>query len=82
MPIDFIGIRSGDTKYIVRELFKELYLGGELPAKIPMSRPMNEWLAMWTGLARPVFLSHYTDNMIGDPTWLVLALDWFLITIK
>ena len=82
MPIDYSRIRSGDTKYIVRELFKWLYPGVELPAKIPMPRPMNEWLVKWAGPAHPEFLPHCTDKMTGDQKWLVWALERFLNAIE
>ena len=77
-PIEYQRIRSGDTKYIIRELFRELYPGVEVPAKIPMPRPVNEWFANWEGPSRPEFIPHCTDNMTGDQKWLVWALERFL----
>ncbi len=77
-PIDYERIRSGDTKYVIRELFRELYPGVDLPAKIPMPRPVNEWFAKWEGPARPEFIPHCTDNMTGDQKWMVWCLERFL----
>lgn len=77
-PIDYERIRSGDTKYIIRELFRELYPGIELPAKIPMPRPVNEWFADWKGPTRPEFIPHCTDDMTGDQKWMVWCLERFL----
>ncbi len=78
VPIDYARIRSGDTKYIIRELFKSLYPGEEIPAKIPMPRPVKEWFSSWTGPTRPEFIPHSTDNMTGDQKWLIWALERFL----
>lgn len=76
--IDYQRIRSGDTKYIIRELFSELYPGIEMPKKIPMPRPVNEWFATWEGPRRAEFIPHCTDNMTGDQKWMVWCLERFL----
>ena len=81
-PIDYERIRSGDTKYIIRELFKELYPGIELPEKIPMPRPVNEWFANWNGPTRSEFIPHCTDDMTGDQKWMVWCLERFLNIIE
>lgn len=78
VPLDYKRIRLGDTKYIIRELFKELYPNFTLPAKIPMPRPMNEWFLNWTGPSRPEFIPHCTDNMNGDQKWMVWCLERYL----
>lgn len=77
-PIDYNRIRSGETKYIIRELFMDLYPGIELPAKIPMPRPMNEWFSNWEGPKREEFIPHSTDNMTGDQKWMVWCLERYL----
>lgn len=76
--VDYKRIRGGDTKYLVREAFKILYPDEALPAKIPMPRPMNEWLEKWEGPRRPEFILHCTDNMTGDQKWMVWALEKYL----
>ena len=78
IPIDYERIRSGDTKYIIRELFREFYPDVELPAKIPMPRPVNEWFSEWTGPVRQEFIPHCTDNMSGDQKWMVWCLERYL----
>lgn len=80
--IDYERIRSGDTKYIIRELFRHLYPGEEMPAKIPMPRPVNEWFADWSGPERPEFIPHCTDNMTGDQKWMVWCLERYLNMIE
>lgn len=81
-PIDYQRIRSGDTKYIIRELFRELYPGRELPTKIPMPRPVNEWFATWDGPKRKEFIPHCTDNMTGDQKWMVWCLERYLNNLE
>ena len=78
VPIDYARIRSGDTKYLVREAFKKLYPDFNVTPKIPMPRPMNEWMQNWDGPKRPEFIPHCTDNMSGDQKWMVFALEMFL----
>lgn len=80
--IDYKRIRSGETKYIVRELFTKLYPGMEIPKKIPMPRPVNEWFSNWNGPIRNEFLPHCTDNMSGDQRWMVWCLERFLNMIE
>jgi len=75
VPIDYKRIRSGDTKYLVREVFKKIYGDEVIPAKIPMPRPMDEWMKDWKGPTRPEFIPHCTDNLSGDQKWMVYALE-------
>lgn len=82
VPINYQRIRTGDTKYIVRELFKELYPDINPPSKIPMPRPMNEWFADWEGPKRNEFIPHCTDNLNGDQRWMVWCLERFLNMIE
>ncbi len=81
-PIDYERIRSGDTKYIVRELFRELYPGIEPPAKIPFPRPADEWFANWKGPVRKEFIPHSADNMKGDQKWMIWCLERYLNMIE
>lgn len=77
-PLDYGRIRAGDTKYIIREAFQKLYPGMEIPAKIPMPRPVNEWFADWNGPVREEFIPHSTDGMTGDQKWMVWCLERYL----
>lgn len=77
-PLDYDRIRSGENKYIVREVFRKLYPEFTVPPKTPMPRPMNEWLQDWEGPTRPEFWPHCTDHMTGDQKWLVWCLEKFL----
>lgn len=78
VPIDYQRIRSGDTKYFVREVYHQLYGDETLPVKIPLPRPMNEWMAKWGGPHRSEFYPHCTQNMTGDQKWMVFALENYL----
>ncbi len=76
-PLDYARVRSGESKYIVREVFKELYGDYEMPPKVPMPRATNEWFKDWEGPHRPEFWAHCTDHMTGDQKWLVWCLERF-----
>ena len=76
--IDYTRIRDGENKYIVREIFKRLYPGWEIPVKTPMPRPMNEWLKTWDGPNREEFWDNCVDGLTGDQKWLVWILERFL----
>lgn len=78
VPLDYDRVRAGENKYVVRELFKKLYPNWTIPTKTPMPRPMNEWMASWSGPTRSEFWSHCTDSLTGDQKWLVWALERFL----
>lgn len=77
-PINYARVRNGESKYLVREIFSRLYPEWEVPKKIPMPRPMNEWLKGWRGPVRSEFYPHCTDDMSGDQKWLVWSLETFL----
>lgn len=82
IPMDYQRIRSGENKYLVREIFHRLYPKFTVPTKVPMPRPVNEWLKNWMGPSRDEFWPHCTDNMTGDQKWLVWALEKFLDIIE
>jgi len=82
IPIDLNRIRSGDSKYLVRELFSKLYNGYNMPDKIPMPRPTNEWLKSWTGPERKEFIPDCAIHLSGDQKWMVFCLESFLNQIN
>lgn len=82
VPLDYQRIRNGESKYLIREIFNRRYPGWDIPEKVPMPRPMNEWMQNWQGPIRPEFWPHCTDNMTGDQKWMVWALERFLNLIK
>ncbi len=78
MSLDYGRIRHGENKYLVREVFQRLYPGFAVPQKLPMPRPMNEWMRNWKGPVRPEFWPHCIDGMTGDQKWLIWALERYL----
>ena len=76
--IDYSRIRAGDTKYLVREVYRFLYPDSRIPHKIPMPRPMEEWLALWEGPKRAEFWPDCHKNMTGDQKWMLFILEMFL----
>ena len=81
-PIDYKKIRAGQSKYVVREAFAKLYPASDAPQKIPMPRPMNEWMSDWQGPSRAEFIPHCTDGMSGDQKWMVYGLEKYLNMIE
>ena len=77
-PIDYKKIRGGEPKYIVREAFRKLYPDEDIPKKIPMPRPVNEWFENWQGTTRKEFLPHCHENLNGNQRWMVWCLERFL----
>ena len=76
--LDYIRIRRGENKYLVREVFKKLYPSFNIPEKIPMPRPMNEWLKDWKGPIREEFWQNSVEGLTGDQKWLLWSLEKFL----
>jgi asparagine synthetase B (glutamine-hydrolysing) len=77
-PLDIARVRNGDSKYIVREVYKKLYPNVPMTAKIPMPRPMNEWLENWEGPIRPEFRPDCHIDMTGDQKYYIWILEKFL----
>ena len=78
IPLDLERIRSGDSKYLVRELFGNLYPNIKAAPKIPMPRPMTQWLSDWSGPKREEFLPNCIEGFKGDQKWLVYILERYL----
>lgn len=77
--LDIERIRTGDSKYIVRELFRKLYPDLPMPAKTPLPRPMTEWLSKWDGPLHSEFLPGCLEGMTGDQKWYMYALNEFML---
>ena len=78
-PLDLGRIRNGDTKYLIRDLFRMKYPETTVPLKQPMPRPVDEYFAKWEGPKRPEFrddidITKYT----GNQKWLLYCLERFL----
>lgn len=77
-PLDYNRVRSGESKYLIREIFNRLYPTLDVPPKTPMPRPMDEWLESWSGPMREEFLENCINGLSGDQKWLVWVLEKFL----
>lgn len=78
VPLDVQRVRNGESKYIVRELFKLKYPKFPLNKKIPMPRPIDLWLKDWDGPKREEFKENCIKELKGDQKWLVFILEKFL----
>ena len=77
-PLDLARIRAGESKYLLRELFRMRYPDVPVPAKIPMPRATTQWFAGWEGPRRDEFVPGCQRTMTGDQKWLVWCLEQFL----
>jgi hypothetical protein len=78
-PLDLERVRNGESKYILRQIFRELYPNLEPPEKIPFARPMDQWLSDWSGPQRAEFRSDLNlSAFTGDQKWLIYCLERFL----
>jgi len=79
VPLDLARIRSGESKYLLRRVFKTLYPGFEIPEKIPFARPMNDWMKGYSETHRPEFLDDLDlSELNGEQKWLIYNLERFL----
>ena len=78
-PLNIERIRKGESKYLVREVFKRLYPNLDIKEKIAFARPMDQWLKQWNGPSRQEFRSDIdVSKFSGDQKWLLFCLNRFL----
>lgn len=78
-PLDLERVRSGESKYLIRELFRKCYPEFELPEKIPMPRPVDTYFKNWEGPARPEFKKDLDmSKFTGNQKWQIWCLERFL----
>lgn len=79
VPLDLERIRRGESKYIIRNLFKKKYPEIQVPEKIPMPRPVDDYFASWAGPVRPEFKYELRMNSFtGNQKWLLWCLERYL----
>jgi len=77
--LDLNRIRNGESKYLLREVFKIQYPDLEIPEKIPFSRPMDQWLNNWALPTNDIFKNDLElTNYTGDQKWLLYNLLSFI----
>lgn len=77
-PLDLNRVRSGDSKYLLRDLYRERFPGVDVPEKIAMARAVDTWLADWKGPRRKEFKEGCINGMSGEQKFLVYSLERFL----
>lgn len=78
-PLDLKRVRSGKSKYLIRELFHMRYPDIPIPDKIPMPRPVDQYFKDWKGPKRKEFRSDLDLNeFTGNQKWQIYCLERFL----
>ena len=78
-PLDLKRIRSGETKYFIRELFAMKYPDFPIPEKIPMPRPVDLYFENWQGPVRNEFKKNLDmKKFTGNQKWQLYCLERFL----
>ena len=76
--LDLARIRSGESKYLIRETFRMRY-GEDPPQKLPMPRPVDQYFRDWAGPQRSEFRTDIDITRYnGNQRWLMYALEQFL----
>lgn len=77
-PLDLERVRNGESKYLIRQLFKMRYPMLEIPEKKPMSRPAEAWMKNWGGPKRKEFKDNCINELTGEQRLLLYSLERFL----
>lgn len=78
-PLDLTRVRSGESKYLIRELFSLKYPEIPVPNKVPMPRPVDQYFSDWTGPVRGEFLDNLDmAQFSGNQKWQIWCLEYFL----
>lgn len=78
-PLDMERVRSGEPKYLIRELYAIKYPELEIPFKIPMPRPVDTIFTDWVGPQRAEFKrSIHMERLTGNQKWQLWCSELFL----
>lgn len=78
-PLDLERIRNGESKYLIRDLFKMKYPELDIPNKLPMPRPVDIYFKSWGGPKRSEFKQNLNmDKFTGNQKWQMWCLERFL----
>jgi len=78
-PLDIKRLRNGDSKYIIRDLFRKRYPTMRVPEKLPMPRPVDKYFETWEGPKRAEFRTDIDITRYkGNQRWLIWCLERFL----
>ena len=77
--LDLERIRSGESKYLIRELYSLKYPEFEIPNKIPMPRPVDFIFKDWEGPKRDEFREDIDmSKLSGNQKWQLWCAELFL----
>ena len=77
--LDLYRVRHGEPKYLIRELMAKKYPEIDVPNKVPMPRPVDEYFKTWQGPVRPEFRNDLDMNKFsGNQKWQMYCLERFL----
>lgn len=77
--LDLARIRAGEPKHQLFDVFRQLYPTFDPPPKIPFARPMDEWLADYSGPVARCFKPDLDmTQFTGDQKYLIRGLDTFI----
>lgn len=81
-PLDLARVRSGDSKYLIRELFCMRYPNMQVLEKLPMSRPADAWMKDWEGPHREEFKPNCVEGLTGEQKLLLFSLERFMNLVE
>ena len=76
--LDLKRVRSGESKYLLRELYRMKYPELPIPEKIAMARAMDQWLDRWDGPQRKEFKVGCIKDLTGEQKFLLYSLERYL----
>lgn len=78
-PLDLKRVRNGESKYLIRELFRKKYPDIPVPEKVPMPRPVDIYFKDWKGPVRHEFKRGLDmTGFSGNQKWQLYCLERFL----
>lgn len=78
-PKDLQRIRNGESKYLIRDLYRMKYPEREVPTKIPMPRPVDMIFKDWEGPKRSEFRKGIPMSQLsGNQKWQLWCAELFL----
>ncbi len=81
-PLDLTRVRNGESKYLIRDWFRMRYPSLDVPEKLPISRPADDWMKDWTEPVRTEFILSCVKELNGEQKLLVYSLERFLDLIE
>lgn len=81
--LDLCRIRNGESKYLIRGLFRKKYPEIPVPDKVPMPRPVDDYFKNWEGPTRPEFRKDIDIRKYsGNQKWQMWCLERFLNNMR